>query len=83
MCIARVGRVVAAEGERGKVEFFDGRVLDGVDLGVAGAKQGNFVEVFGNLALTVLPPSEARRRKAAWKEVRAAALLPMMSTGSS
>ena len=73
MCIARVGRVLVAAGGKGRVEFFDGRTMDGVDLAVAGAGEGDFVEVFGNLALGTIAQEEARVRKKAWKAVRRAA----------
>lgn len=58
---------------RASVEFFDGRALDAVDVSVVNAKRGEVVEVFGNMALSVLSPSEARGRKAAWSEIRRAA----------
>jgi len=74
MCVTRAGKVVSASKGRARVEFFDGRALDDVDLSVVGAQKGEFVEVFGNLALSVLSASEARSRKRAWDEVRKAAL---------
>ena len=77
MCIARVGKVVSLSGGRAEVEFFDGRSLAGVDLSMVGGEKGAFVEVYGNLALSILTPSEAKKRKAAWTEVRRAAALPM------
>lgn len=73
MCIARVGRVLVASSGKAEVAFFDGRTLAGVDLSVAPAKKGEYVEVFGNVALSVLSPADARRRKTAWAEVRRAA----------
>ena len=60
---------------RASVDFFDGRSLDGVDVSMVGAKDGDFVEVFGNLALSVIGAAEARKRKAAWKEIREAAIV--------
>ena len=60
MCITRAGRVVSTSKGRGRVEFFDGRALDDVDVSVVNAHRGEFVEVFGNLALSVLSASEAR-----------------------
>jgi hydrogenase maturation factor len=33
------------------------------------AKKGQFVEVFGNMALSLLTPAEARIKKRAWVEV--------------
>lgn len=75
MCITRVGKVISSLKGRASVEFFDGRSLDGVDVSLVEAAQGDFVEVFGNLALSVVSPSDAKRRRAAWKEVREAAIV--------
>ena len=69
MCITRAGRTVAVSEGRARVEFFDGRTLDGVDVSMVRARRGDFVEVFGNLALSVLTPAEARSKKKAWAEV--------------
>jgi len=69
MCVTRAGKVVSASKGRARVEFFDGRALDDVDISVVNAKKGAFVEVFGNLALGILSPAEARRRKEVWAEV--------------
>jgi hydrogenase maturation factor len=73
VCIARVGKVVGLSDGMATVEFFDGGCLGGVDLGVAGGKVGSYVEVFGNLALSVLSASEVRNRRRIWSEVREAA----------
>ncbi len=75
MCVTRAGRAVAVSNGRARVEFFDGRALDGVDVTLVKAKKGEFVEVFGNMALSVLSASEARARKKAWAEVRRGAAL--------
>ena len=75
MCITRVGKVISSLKGRASVEFFDGRSLDGVDVSLVEAAPGDFVEVFGNLALSVVSPSDAKRRRAAWKEVREAAIV--------
>jgi hydrogenase maturation factor len=74
MCVTRAGRVVSASKGRARVEFFDGRALDDVDVSVVDAKKGEFVEVFGNLALSVLSASDARSKKRAWDEIRRTAL---------
>jgi len=74
MCVTRAGRVVWATKGRARVEFFDGRALDDVDISVVNARKGEFVEVFGNLALSVLSSSEARSRRNAWDEIRKAAM---------
>ncbi len=72
MCVTRAGKVVSASRGRARVEFFDGRALDDVDVSVVDARKGEFVEVFGNLALSVLSAPEARSKKKAWDEVRKA-----------
>lgn len=77
MCITRVGKVVSASKGKASVDFFDGRSLDGVDVSMVGAARGDFVEVFGNLALSVLTVSDAAKRKEAWKEIRKAAMIPL------
>jgi hydrogenase maturation factor len=74
MCITRVGQVIRVSGGKAAVEFFDGRSLGDVDLSVVGAKEGNYVEVFGNMALSIISASEAKSRKQAWTEVKRAAL---------
>jgi len=76
MCVTRAGRAVSVSNGRARVEFFDGRALDDVDVSVVNAAKGEFVEVFGNLALSVLSPSEARLRRKAWAEVRKAVTMP-------
>jgi len=73
MCVTRAGKVVYTSNGRARVEFFDGRALDDIDVSVVDAKKGAFVEVFGNLALGVLSSAEAKRRKQAWIEVAKAA----------
>jgi hypothetical protein len=35
------------------------------------------VEVFGNRALSVVSPSDAKKRRAAWKEIREAAIVTL------
>jgi hydrogenase maturation factor len=73
MCISRVGKVLAAKGGKAQVQFFDGRTSEGVDLSVAPASVGAYIEVFGNVALSTLSPSEVRKRRAVWNEIRKAA----------
>ena len=69
MCVTRAGRAVSVSHGRARVEFFDGRALDDVDVTLVDAKKGQFVEVFGNMALSLLTPAEARSKKQAWAEV--------------
>jgi len=69
MCVTRAGRAVSVSNGRARVEFFDGIALDDVDVTLVDAKKGQFVEVFGNMALSLLTPAEARSKKQAWAEV--------------
>ena len=62
---------------KASVDFFDGRSLDGVDISMVTASRGDFVEVFGNLALSVVSPSDAKKRRTAWKEIREAAFVTL------
>ena len=65
------------KGGKARVEFFGAGDLGDVDVSVVGGvAKGAFVEVFGELALSVLGPAEAKRRKAVWEEVRKAAIMP-------
>ena len=75
MCVTRVGKVISESQGKASVHFFDGRTLEGVDISMVTAVQGDFVEVFGNLALSIVSSSDAKKRKAAWKEVREAAIV--------
>lgn len=70
MCIARVGKVLRVDHGSATVTFFDGGTSRNVDVSVAGAQEGSYVEVYSNLALSVLTAREARARKAAWQSVR-------------
>ena len=72
MCITRVGRVLNARRGKAEVEFFDGRKGEDVDVSIIAATKGAYVEVFGNVALSTLSPTEARKRKAMWMEIRKA-----------
>jgi hydrogenase maturation factor len=78
MCITRVGRVISASEGMAEVEFFDGRALGKVDVSmVNGANRGAYLEIFGNLALSIITPADAKKRKAAWKEIREAAIVTL------
>jgi hydrogenase maturation factor len=84
MCITRVGKVSSITRGRAVVEFFDGRALEDVDVSMLGrVAAGAFVEVYGNLALSVLGAAEAKKRKAAWMEIRKAAIVALPRRGSS
>ena len=71
MCVTRVGKVLRLEKGHATVRFFDGGSSADVDVSVAGAGAGSYVEVYGNLALSVLTAGQARARREAWKAVRA------------
>jgi len=77
MCITRVGKVTSTSHGRASVNFFDGRALDGIDVSMVAATRGDFVEVFGNLALSLVNPTDAKKRRAAWREVREAAIVTL------
>jgi len=70
MCITRVGKVLHIEKNGAMVNFLDGATSQNIDVTVAGAQEGSYVEVFGNLALSVLTPREARARKTVWQSIR-------------
>ncbi len=72
MCITRVGKVLQVERGKASVKFFDGGSSDDVDVSIVEAKEGSYVEVHGNLALSILSASDARSRRAAWALVRKA-----------
>jgi hydrogenase maturation factor len=82
MCITRVGKVTSTAQGRASVDFFDGRSLDRVDVSMVKASRGDFVEVFGNLALAVLTRPEADKRRAAWREITKAAAIASQGGGS-
>jgi hydrogenase maturation factor len=73
MCITRVGKVVSVDSNKVEIEFFDGKRMKNVDASMVHASKGAMVEVFGNLALSVLTRKEAKRREAAWKSITSAA----------
>jgi len=77
MCVTRAGKAVAVSEGKARVEFFDGRTLDGVDVSMVRARKGDFVEVFGNLALSILTPAEAKSKRKAWAEVTKAIAMDM------
>jgi hydrogenase maturation factor len=83
MCITKVGKVLSVSKGRAEVEFFGADDVGDVDVSVvSGVAKGAFVEVFGDLALSVLSAAEARRRKAVWEEVRKAAMMPSPRRGA-
>jgi hydrogenase maturation factor len=70
MCVIRVGKVLSTQGDRAKVQFFDGALFDDIDVSTLNeVSKGTFVEVFSNVALSKLRPSEARARREAWHEI--------------
>jgi len=83
MCITKVGKVLSTSKGRAEVEFFGANDVGDVDVSVVGGvAEGAFVEVFGDLALSVLSRAEAKRRKAVWEEVRKAAMMPPPRRGA-
>jgi hydrogenase maturation factor len=83
VCVTRVAKVLSVIEGNAAVKFFDGRENGDVDVSVLeGVKKGAYVEVYGNLALSVLEVAEAKRRMEAWREVRRAAMLPSIRRGN-
>jgi len=74
MCITRAGKVEEVSQGKARVAFFDGRTLDGVDVSMVAAPKGAYIEVFGNLALSILGPAEAKQRREAWETIKKAAV---------
>jgi len=84
VCITRVGKVLTVSEGTATVRFFDGRESESVDISfLRGVKRGTYVEVYGNLALSILSVLEAKSKLKAWEEVRKAAMLPSLRHGDS
>jgi hydrogenase maturation factor len=84
VCVTRVGKVLSVARGTAAVRFFDGRENSEVDVSVLkDVENGSFVEVYGNLALSILRKAEAKKRLEAWEEVRRAAMLPPVRHGKS
>ena len=56
MCVAVSGRLIERSGRRGKVEI-SGNILS-VELGLVGAKVGDYVLVHAGCAISILPKRE-------------------------
>ena len=70
MCVTRVGRILSINGVRAEVRFFDGGLVDDVDVStLKKILKGEYIEVFNNIALSKLRTSEVRTRKEAWRSI--------------
>lgn len=68
MCITRVGKIVSLkESKSATVRLLgDDKIVEDVDVSMIKAKLNSFVEVYANLALRKLSPTEAEERRQAW-----------------
>jgi hydrogenase maturation factor len=71
MCFARLGRVLALEGKRATVEFLDTQLVKDIDISmVESVGKNSFVEVFGDVALCLISPRQAKSRQKLALEIR-------------
>jgi hydrogenase maturation factor len=70
MCISRIGKVLSTNEAKAKVQLLgDDRIVDDIDITMISAKIDSYVEVFANIALSVVSPREAMKRKKMWVAV--------------
>ncbi len=70
MCISRVGRVLSIREGKARVRLLgDNRIVDSIDVSMINAKAGSFVEVFANIALSIVSAKDAKKREASWLAV--------------
>ena len=70
MCISGVGKIVSTNKSKAKVQLLgDERIVDDIDISMINAKIDSYVEVFANIAISVITTREALRRKKMWIEV--------------
>ncbi|HXQ92388.1 MAG TPA: HypC/HybG/HupF family hydrogenase formation chaperone [Nitrososphaerales archaeon] len=67
MCISRIGKVLSTNKTKAKVQLLgDDRIVDDIDITMISAKVDSYIEVFSNIALSVISPREAMKRKKMW-----------------
>ena len=47
----------------------DSRIVDSIDVSMINAKVDSFIEVFANIALSIVSARDAKRREEAWLAV--------------
>jgi hydrogenase maturation factor len=71
LCITRLGRVLALKGNRATVEFLDTELIKDIDISmVKSVARNSFVEVFGDVALSLISPRQAKSRQKLALEIR-------------
>jgi hydrogenase maturation factor len=71
MCITRVGKVLSLDKSKATVKLLgDDRILEDIDVSMINARPNSYVEIYANLAVSVLSANEANQRKQAWIEVK-------------
>jgi hydrogenase maturation factor len=67
MCISRIGKVLSTNKTKAKVQLLgDDRIVEDIDISLISAKVNSYVEIFANIALSTVSPSEAMKRKKMW-----------------
>ena len=70
MCISRVGKVLSIDKTRAEIQLLgDDRIVEEVDISMIAAKIDSYVEVFANIALSVISTRDAMKRKKMWVAV--------------
>jgi hydrogenase maturation factor len=71
MCITRLGRVLALKENRATIEFLDTQLIKDIDISmVKSVGRNSFVEVFGDVALGLISPRQAKSRQKLAIEIR-------------
>ena len=70
MCISRVGKVLSIDKTRAEIQLLgDDRIVEDIDISMIAAKIDSYVEVFANIALSVISTRDAMKRKKMWVAV--------------
>lgn len=71
MCITKVAKVLNKNGKRALVIFLGDDVNKDIDISMlSNVRKNSYVEVFSDIALSVLTPKEALARRKLWVELR-------------
>lgn len=68
--MTRVARVISVKGERALVRFIEGNETRDIDVSMVETKNGGYLEVFADQALSTLSAEEARSRGRLWADLR-------------
>lgn len=64
MCITKAAKVISLESDEAKVRFLDSGTVRNVNVSLVHAKEGSYVEVFADHAISKISKEEARRKTA-------------------